>query len=220
MTSLRGGGSRAAEASPINSGATVTMPSASDANQCCQVVSAGAADAVKVLDPQGPADAGNGGPDDRCRKQSQNVAQSIEAEMRTEVALDEARCDQGFRRVAQREDESAQEVPVAQQIGNDGCDHRAGRHRPSRAGPKSDQDAGGNTRRRPEHGHAVGFGQQSKAQPCRQEIGDADRDSEPDRAGPPPHRGSSGGQLALGVLSVVQQHVAYFIASYHVAQDM
>src|SRR5208282_491499 len=33
ITSLRGGGSRATETSPINSGATVTMPSASDANQ-------------------------------------------------------------------------------------------------------------------------------------------------------------------------------------------
>src|ERR1044072_6696865 len=32
-TSFRGGGSRAADASPIRSGATVMMPSASDANQ-------------------------------------------------------------------------------------------------------------------------------------------------------------------------------------------
>ena len=37
MVSLRAGGSRAAEASPITSGAIVTMPSASDANQFCQV---------------------------------------------------------------------------------------------------------------------------------------------------------------------------------------
>src|SRR4030081_496167 len=33
MASLCGGGSRTAAATPINSGATVTMPSASDANQ-------------------------------------------------------------------------------------------------------------------------------------------------------------------------------------------
>src|SRR5215470_3602100 len=37
MVSLRAGGSRAAEASPITSGAMVTMPRASDANQFCQV---------------------------------------------------------------------------------------------------------------------------------------------------------------------------------------
>src|SRR5215470_9308945 len=37
MVSLWAGGSRAAEASPITSGAIVTMPSASEANQFCQV---------------------------------------------------------------------------------------------------------------------------------------------------------------------------------------
>ena len=37
IVSLRPGGSRTAEASPIISGAIVTMPSASDANQFCQV---------------------------------------------------------------------------------------------------------------------------------------------------------------------------------------
>src|SRR5713226_7438882 len=40
--SLRGGGSRRALARPIASGATVMMPTASDANQCCQVVQSGA----------------------------------------------------------------------------------------------------------------------------------------------------------------------------------
>ena len=38
--SLDPGGSRAAEASPITRGAVVTMPSASDANQFCQVSNA------------------------------------------------------------------------------------------------------------------------------------------------------------------------------------
>src|SRR3954464_51827 len=37
IASFRGGGLRAAEASPITSGAIVMMPSASDANQFCQV---------------------------------------------------------------------------------------------------------------------------------------------------------------------------------------
>src|SRR5216684_4111718 len=41
--SLRGGGSRTASARPMTSGATVMMPTISDANQCCQVVQIGAA---------------------------------------------------------------------------------------------------------------------------------------------------------------------------------
>src|SRR6266446_9767843 len=42
MISLRGGGSRTASARPMTIGATVMMPTASDANQCCQVVQTGA----------------------------------------------------------------------------------------------------------------------------------------------------------------------------------
>src|SRR6516162_971534 len=39
MTSLRGDGRRTTAASPITSGATAMMPTKSDANQCCQVMS-------------------------------------------------------------------------------------------------------------------------------------------------------------------------------------
>src|SRR5580704_1035602 len=39
--SLRGGGLRTAAASPITNGATATMPTPSDANQCRQMVSIG-----------------------------------------------------------------------------------------------------------------------------------------------------------------------------------
>src|SRR5215469_13541895 len=39
MTSLRGDGRRATALSPITRGATAMMPMASDANQCCQVLS-------------------------------------------------------------------------------------------------------------------------------------------------------------------------------------
>ena len=42
MTSLRDSRSRDNETSSISSGANVTIPSASDANQCCQVVNSGA----------------------------------------------------------------------------------------------------------------------------------------------------------------------------------
>src|SRR5216684_1316553 len=41
MISLRGGGSRTAWARPMTSGATVMMPTASEANQCSQVVQSG-----------------------------------------------------------------------------------------------------------------------------------------------------------------------------------
>src|ERR1700676_2663232 len=40
-SSLRGGRSREAEESSINKGATVIIPSPSEASQCCQVVSIG-----------------------------------------------------------------------------------------------------------------------------------------------------------------------------------
>src|SRR5580692_7011577 len=40
-SSLRGGRSREAEASSISNGATVIIPSPSDANQCCQIVDTG-----------------------------------------------------------------------------------------------------------------------------------------------------------------------------------
>src|SRR5262249_37563124 len=42
MTSLRGDGRRTTAASPITNGATAMMPTMSDANQCCQVMSIGA----------------------------------------------------------------------------------------------------------------------------------------------------------------------------------
>src|SRR5438445_8512494 len=48
------GGSRTASAIPISSGATVTIPSASDANQCCQIVRLGAVEELKSLNPRVP----------------------------------------------------------------------------------------------------------------------------------------------------------------------
>ena len=42
MTSLRGDGRRTTAASPTTSGATVMIPTKSDANQCCQLSSIGA----------------------------------------------------------------------------------------------------------------------------------------------------------------------------------
>src|SRR5262245_34951697 len=55
--SLAGGGLRRALARPITSGATMMMPMASDANQCCQVVQTGAVglwNSLKVTVPPIP----------------------------------------------------------------------------------------------------------------------------------------------------------------------
>jgi hypothetical protein len=46
---------------------------------------------------------------------------------------------------------------VALQTCNDGCNRHAAHDRQSRIAPKSDQDAGGHTRSRPEQGNAIGF---------------------------------------------------------------
>ena len=130
--------------------------------------------AMEQGEAQGAADPGDGRCDDRCPKQAQHVAQPVETERRTEVALDQAGRQQGFPRIAQGEDDRAQDVSIAQEIGHDGRDHRPGHDRPSRTRPKSDQRAGGDAGGRPEHGHAVGR-EQGKAQLCRQDIDAADR---------------------------------------------
>ena len=48
-------------------------------------------------------------------------------------------------------------------------------------GTKRYQGAGGNTGGRPEHGHAIGLGQQRKTKPRPQEVGDPNRQSDTDR---------------------------------------
>ena len=48
--------------------------------------------------------------------------------------------------------------------------------------PESNQDAGGHACGRPKNGNTLRFGQPSKAEPRGQEIYDADRSSEPNRA--------------------------------------
>ena len=111
---------------------------------------------MEQSEPEGPPDPGDGGCDDRCPQQAQHLAQPVETERRTEVALDQAGRQQGFPRIAQSEDDGANEVSIAHEIGNDGRDHRPGNDRPSRARPKSDQRACGDACGRPKYGHAVG----------------------------------------------------------------
>jgi hypothetical protein len=99
--------------------------------------------------------------------------------------LDDPGGEHGFARVAQGEESRAPEIPIAEEVRHDGCRHRAHDDRPPRPRPERDQDTGGDPRGRPENGHALRLGQQSKAKPRRHEIDDADRGSERNRANPP-----------------------------------
>ena len=101
---------------------------------------------------------------DRCRNQSQHLAQAAKAEARTKVPLDQNRYEQHLAGVTYGKEDGSPEAPDAQKIGRDARDYRADRHRQSCAGPKH-QDAGRHTCGRPEHGDVIRFGKQQKAQP-------------------------------------------------------
>src|SRR6185295_2956548 len=136
------------------------------------------------------------------------MAQPAESKTRPEIALDQPCDEQGFPRIAEGKDQNAREVSVAQEIGHDGCTAGPDRNRQSGTGPKGDQDADGNARSGPEHRHPGWIVQESKTQLRRQEIGEANRDSQPDRADPPLRQVSSGGQLTSKPHSGVLLHVA------------
>jgi len=113
--------------------------------------------------------------------QSQHIARPIEAERSAEIALDQPCGEQGFAHIAEGEGGGTPEVPVARNIGNDGCDDYATGDRHPCVAPQRDQHAGGHARSRPEPGNAVSFAEQRKAQLRCEEIVDADRNGEPDR---------------------------------------
>ena len=199
MVSFRAGGSRVAEASPMISGAIVMMPSASDANQFCQVTKLDAGAPWNKAKPRVPPI-----PETAV---AMIAAPSRPSTWRSRPRLkgDQAGCQQGFPRIAYGEDHGAQEVPIAQEIGHDGRDHCPGHDRPSRMRAKSDQRARGNAGGRPEHGHAVGS-EQGKAKLCREDIDAANHNGEPTQAHPSP-RGVARVR-SLGLHSQILQHVA------------
>jgi hypothetical protein len=181
MVSFRVGGARTAAASPITSGATVTMPTASDANQFCQVAKIDAVPAWNRAKPSVPPI-----PETAVAttaEQPQHVAQPVETERPTEIALDQTGREERFTRVAYREHDGAPKISIAQEIGNDGPDHRSRRHSPSRTRPESDQRARGHPGRGPEYGHAV-RSEEREAHPRRQDVDAADHGGEPDRCRP------------------------------------
>ena len=69
---------------------------------------------VKQLEPQSPTDPRDSTREDRSRQQSQDLAQPVEGETRTKLALDKASRKQRFPSIAQGESDSAREGPVSQ----------------------------------------------------------------------------------------------------------
>src|SRR4029077_9029682 len=101
-------------------------------------------------------------------------------EIRAEVALNKPGREHGLAGIAQSEKNRAPDIAVAKEICHDRGSHGAENAGPTRAGTERDQGAGGTPRRRPENRNTFGLGQESKTEPGRDEIGDADRNSEPD----------------------------------------
>ena len=129
-----------AVASSITSGATITMPMASDANQCCQVVSISADGPENNRYVTAPPTPETAVPTIAASKQAQNLAQPADAEIGTEVALDECGCDQGLCCVAETQSGTGPERVRDQLMNYDRRNCHPGRNRPSRTGPQSDQD--------------------------------------------------------------------------------
>jgi hypothetical protein len=58
------------------------------------------------------------------------------------MLIDKPRKKDGFTGIAQDEDQSSPEVPVTQQIGQNGCNHHPDCDWPPRLGPKGDKHSG------------------------------------------------------------------------------
>ena len=137
---------------------------------------------VEKVHRDGPTDGRCCGCQDGRGQEAQHAMQIVELEGLTEPTLDQPSRQQSLRRVAKTGGYRAPEVPVAHQIGGNGCEHDANRHRRAHAPAQCDEDAGGDARSRPEHGHALELGEEMKAKPRRQIVGDGDK--EPDRPMP------------------------------------
>ena len=118
---------------------------------------------LEVFEPERADDPGRRGRDDRPHQQAEHVAQPVEAELRTEIALDQRGAEQRFTGIAERENDCSRERAVPEEIRHDRCAHGAGSDRPSRGRAERNHGAGGDPRGRPEHRHAVGLGEQEKA---------------------------------------------------------
>ena len=124
------------------------------------------------------ADPRDGASKDRRRNQSEHAPQGVQSEWQTEVSFNQTRDEHGFECIARGEYDGTRDVAVAKEIGRDGCSHDPDDDRQPCRGPKPDYHARRDTRSWPENGNAIRFCEQGKAQPCRREIRDADRNRE------------------------------------------
>ena len=133
------------------------MPSASDANQCCQMVKLGAVEKWNNLNPRTPPIPEIALANTAAASNPKTCRSAVEGETRTKLALDKASREHRFSGIAQRKSDSARKAPVSQKIGRDRCRGRSDGHRPFRPGTKGNQDACRNTGGWPEHCHAIRF---------------------------------------------------------------
>ncbi len=163
---------------------------------------------LEIFERERAADPGRRGRDDRAHQQAEHVAQPVETELRTEIALDQRGAQQRLTGIAERKDDRSRESPVAEEICHHRRTHGAGGDRPSRGRAERDHGAGGNAGGRPEHRNAIGLGQQEQAQLGGQEIDRSGHAGEPSRASPPLPDVRGSGPLVEDPLSQILQHVA------------
>ena len=162
------------------SGATVTMPRPSDRNQTRQMLSRGAS-VWKTSMAMAPPTAAATAADRRYQKAQHAIAGRRALNSSPNQRSINQAAISASAALQRPEDTEAPKVPVAHQIGGNRCHHDADRDRCG-AAAQGNEDAGGDARGRPEHGHALELGQKVKAEPRRQIVGDGD--GEPDRAMP------------------------------------
>ena len=141
ISSRRGRTSRTIWATPISTGAIVTMPSPSEANHTRQMLKMGAVvwnSRIVIAPPMAAVAA----PMVAASRKPSSV-EAVEPERGTEPPGDKPRREHGLARVAKPLEYRGPEAPVTQEIGGNGCDRDADRHRHPRARSQRNQDAGG-----------------------------------------------------------------------------
>src|SRR5262245_60752867 len=128
------------------------------------------------------------------------MAEPVEREVQTEVALNQPAGQQGFAGVAYSEDKRAHQRAVTHQIGNNRRNSCTDSDRHSCTRSKSDQGASRNSRCGPENGDPVRLGQKEQAETRRKKIGNADQNRETNPVGPLSTR-----RFSLDTLRLVQQ---------------
>jgi len=86
-----------------------------------------------------PTDPRNRGSYRGCQKQAQHTTRAVEAEPRTKMIFDQPRYDCGFPGIAQGEENSCTEVPIAHEIGGNSCGHHPERYWQLSTAAKRDQ---------------------------------------------------------------------------------